>query len=60
MSMKKNYVVETIRKAQLAQLLADGKRMDERRLDQTRELKIETGLIQKANGSARVTRGTPR
>ena len=57
MSMKKNYVVETIRKAQLAQLLADGKRMDERRLDQTRELKIETGLIQKANGSARVTLG---
>jgi len=57
MSMKKNYVVETIRKAQLAQLLADGKRMDERRMDQLRELKIETGLIQKANGSARVTLG---
>jgi len=57
MSMKKNYVVETIRKAQMIQLLADGKRMDERALDQPRELKIETGLIQKANGSARVTLG---
>jgi exosome complex component RRP42 len=57
MSMKKNYVVETIRKAQMVQLLADGKRMDERALDQLRPLKIETGLIQKANGSARVHLG---
>jgi len=57
MSMKKNYVVETIRRAQMVQLLAEGKRIDERALDQTRPLTIETGLIQKANGSARVTLG---
>jgi len=57
MSMKKNYVVETIRKAQMVQLLAQGKRIDGRALDQVRPLKIETGLIQKANGSARVTLG---
>jgi exosome complex component RRP42 len=57
MSIKKNYVVEAIRKAQLAQLLAEGKRMDERAMDQTRKLTIETGLIQKANGSAKVTLG---
>ncbi len=57
MSMKKNYVVETIRKAQLVQLLAEGKRLDERDLNQPRKLTIETGLIQKANGSARVTLG---
>ena len=57
MSMKKNYVVEAIRKAQMVQLLAQGKRMDERALDQPRELKIETGIIPKANGSARVTLG---
>jgi len=57
MSMKKNYVVETIRKAQMVQLLAQGKRIDGRALDQIRPLKIETGLIQKANGSARVTLG---
>ena len=57
MSMKKNYVVETIRKAQMVQLLAKGKRLDERALDQVRPLKIETGLIQKANGSARVMLG---
>jgi exosome complex component RRP42 len=55
--MKKNYVVETIRKTQMVQLLAEGKRMDERALDQPRPLTIETGLIQKANGSARVTLG---
>ncbi len=55
--MRKNYVVETIRKAQLVQLLADGKRMDGRALDEPRPLKIETGLIQKANGSAKVTLG---
>lgn len=57
MSMKKNYVVETIRKAQMVQLLAAGKRMDDRGLDEHRELKIETGIIPKANGSARVTLG---
>ncbi len=56
MSMK-NYVVETIRKAQMVQLLAAGKRLDERALDQPRELKVETGVIPKANGSARVTLG---
>ncbi|MDG7007393.1 MAG: exosome complex protein Rrp42 [Nitrososphaerota archaeon] len=55
--MKKNYVVETIRKAQMVQLLAQGKRIDGRALDQPRELKIETGIIPKANGSARVTLG---
>jgi exosome complex component RRP42 len=57
MSMKKNYVVETIRKAQMVKLLASGKRMDERALDEHRELKIETGIIPKANGSARVNLG---
>lgn len=57
MSMKKNYVVETIRKAQMVSMLAEGKRMDGRSLDQLRPLKIETGIIQKANGSARVTLG---
>ena len=56
MSMK-NYVVETIKKAQMVQLLAAGKRLDGRALDHPRELKVETGVIPKANGSARVTLG---
>lgn len=57
MSMKKNYVVETIRKAQMVELLSRGKRIDDRALDQHRPLSIEVGLIQKANGSARVKLG---
>src|SRR5271157_3636196 len=57
MSMKKNVVVETIRKAQMAELLAKGKRLDGRALDEHRPIKIQTGVIQKANGSALVTLG---
>jgi exosome complex component RRP42 len=54
---KKNYVVETLRKAQLVELLAKGKRLDGRKQDETREIKIETMLIEKANGSAKVSLG---
>ncbi len=57
MSMKKNYVVETIRKVQIVELLSQGKRLDGRALDQHRPIKIQTGIIQKANGSALVTLG---
>lgn len=57
MSMKKNYVVETIRKAQLVELLAGGKRLDGRKLDEHRPISIKTGVIQKANGSAHVKLG---
>jgi exosome complex component RRP42 len=57
MSMKKNYVVETIRKAEMAEVLAKGKRLDGRALNEHRPLKIQTGIIQKANGSALVTLG---
>ncbi len=57
MSMKKNYVVETIRKAQMAEMLAKAQRVGGRRLDEPRPLTIETGIIQKANGSARVSLG---
>ncbi len=58
MSMKKNYVVETIRKARMAELLAKGKRLDGRALDEHRPIKIQTGIIPKANGSAMVTLGS--
>ncbi|HMD78400.1 MAG TPA: exosome complex component Rrp42, partial [Nitrososphaerales archaeon] len=57
MSMKKNYVVETIRRAQMVEMLSRGQRADGRALDQPRPLSIEVGLIQKANGSARVRLG---
>jgi exosome complex component RRP42 len=55
--MKKNYVVETIRKAQMLELLARGKRLDDRGLEEPRPLTIQTGIIQKANGSAKVNLG---
>ncbi|MDV3277246.1 MAG: exosome complex protein Rrp42 [Nitrososphaerales archaeon] len=55
--MKKNYVVETIRKAQMVELLSKGKRLDGRALDEHRPIKIQTGVIQKANGSAIVNLG---
>lgn len=57
-AVKKNYVVETLRKAQMVEMLAQGKRLDGRGVDETRELKIETGLIEKANGSAKVSLGS--
>ena len=56
-AVKKNYVVETIRKGQMIELLAKGKRLDGRALDEHRPLTIETGFIQKANGSAMVSLG---
>ncbi len=56
--MKKSYVVETLRKAQMVEMLAQGKRLDGRAPDEIRELKIETGLIEKANASAKVSLGS--
>src|SRR5437899_10719095 len=41
----------------MVELLAKGKRVDGRSQDETRPLKIETRLIEKANGSAKVSLG---
>jgi exosome complex component RRP42 len=54
---KKSYVVETLRKAQLLELLAKGTRLDGRALNQVRNIQIQTGVIEKANGSAMVSLG---
>ena len=56
-AVKKDYVVETIRKGQMIELLSQGKRLDGRALDEHRPLTIQTGFIQKANGSAKVSLG---
>jgi exosome complex component RRP42 len=56
-AVKKNYVVETIRKAQMLELLAQGRRLDGRGADEHRPITIKTNVIQKANGSALVTLG---
>ena len=50
-------VIDELKKSQILELLAQGKRIDGRAFDETRELIIDTDAIPKANGSARVRLG---
>jgi len=50
-------LITKVRQKQIAELIAAGKRLDGRTLTEFRELKIEQGLIEKAEGSARVFLG---
>ncbi len=50
-------VITRLKQKQIAQLLEQGKRLDGRAPDAYREIKIEQGLIQRAEGSARVLLG---
>jgi len=50
-------MVSRIRKQQIARLIADGKRIDGRGINEYRPIKVETGIIEKAEGSARVLLG---
>jgi len=50
-------MVSRIRRQQIAQLIADGKRLDGRGLKDYRPIQIESGIIGKAEGSARVRLG---
>lgn len=50
-------IVTRVKQKQIAQLIADEKRADGRGLKEYREMKIESGLIEKAEGSARVLLG---
>ncbi|MCW4028538.1 MAG: exosome complex protein Rrp42 [Candidatus Bathyarchaeota archaeon] len=50
-------LVTKVRLRQIEQLLEKGKRLDERGLQDYREIKIEQGIIEKAEGSARVLLG---
>jgi exosome complex component RRP42 len=50
-------MVSRIRRQQIAQLIADGKRLDGRGLYDYRPIQIESGIIEKAEGSARVRLG---
>jgi len=54
---QKSFVVETIKRNQLVEALAKGKRLDGRSLNELRKLEIKTHVIEKANGSAMVTLG---
>jgi len=50
-------VVTRIKRKQIVQLLEKGKRLDGRELTDYRELKIDQGIIERAEGSARVRLG---
>jgi exosome complex component RRP42 len=50
-------LVTKVRLRQIEQLIEKGKRLDDRGLLDTREIKIEQGIIEKAEGSARVFMG---
>ena len=52
-----NIVISQIKRDHLMNLLADGRREDGRQLDEFRKISIETGIIESAEGSARVSLG---
>jgi exosome complex component RRP42 len=56
-AVKKSIVVEQLRKTQMIELLSKEKRLDNRGLTDFRPIVIETGVIGRANGSARVQIG---
>ncbi len=55
--MGSHSVIDDLKKTQILELLEQGKRVDGRALDETREVTIEINAIPKANGSARVRLG---
>jgi exosome complex component RRP42 len=50
-------MVTRVKQKQIAQLISRGKRLDGRGLTDYREIKVEQGIIEKAEGSARVLLG---
>ena len=52
-----NYVTSQIKRDHLMNLLAEGRREDGRQLDEVRKITVETGIIESAEGSAKVSLG---
>ena len=50
-------VITRVKQKQIAQLIAKGERLDGRGLTDYRKIKVEQGIIERAEGSARVTLG---
>jgi len=50
-------VITRVKQKQISQLVAKGNRLDDRELTDYREMKIEQGIIERAEGSARVILG---
>lgn len=55
--MNEDFIVSRIKRDHIAKLIGGGRREDGRRLDEFRKLRVETGLIESADGSARVDLG---
>lgn len=56
-SKRSTIIVEQLRKQQMLESLSRGKRLDGRNFESYRDLEIEIGIIDKANGSAKVKSG---
>jgi len=56
-SKRSTIIVEQLRKQQMLEALSRGKRLDGRNFESYRDLEIEIGIIDKANGSAKVKLG---
>jgi exosome complex component RRP42 len=52
-----NSIVSQIKRDHIMNLLAEGKRVDGRQFDEFRKIEVETGLIESADGSAKVKLG---
>ena len=50
-------VIDQLKRTQILELLEQGKRVDGRALDESREISIEINAIPKANGSAKLRLG---
>lgn len=50
-------IIVRVKQKQILDLIAEGKRLDGRGLKDYREIKVEQGLIERAEGSARVLLG---
>ena len=55
--MKSSPIVVRVKKKRIVELLASGKRVDERGLTEYRKIHLESGVIERAEGSARVRLG---
>jgi exosome complex component RRP42 len=52
-----SFIVARVKQKRIAELIAKGKRLDGRGLTEYREIQIEPGLVERAEGSARVLLG---
>ncbi|RLF16797.1 MAG: RNA-binding protein [Thermoprotei archaeon] len=57
MARSSEEIISSLDKAKIISLLKRGVRLDERRLDEVRPITVETGVVQKAEGSALVKLG---